>query len=106
LAMPPPPRLRPKPPKPPKPQAPAGPKKLADIPEEMKRGDKAITVQDLIKQPPKGPGPTPTVPITEGEEEGDDDRKGGRRPGGVGGRQDRHKKRAERATARLQGREG
>jgi translation initiation factor IF-2 len=102
IAQPPP--LKPKPAEPPKPQVPAGPKKLADIPEGMK--DKAITVQDLMKQPPKGPGLTPAVPVPEGEEEGDDDRKGGRRPGGVGGRQDRHKKRAERATARLKGREG
>jgi translation initiation factor IF-2 len=66
----------------------------------VKRGDRNITAADLLKKP------TPVAPVPTGEETEDDD-KGKARPGGVAGRQDRHKKRADRAQARgAKGREG
>jgi translation initiation factor IF-2 len=84
-----------------KPQQPAAQKKIMELPPDVKRGERSININDLIKKPA-----VPVVPITEGEVE-DDDRgrtKGG--PGQVAGRDQRHKRRAERAKGRVKEREG
>jgi translation initiation factor IF-2 len=99
----PPPLKQPKPTEEPKPQPQqSGPKKLMDLPDDVRRGDRNITAADLLKKPA-----APVVPVNP-EDVPDDDDKGKVRPGpgGVAGRQDRHKKRADRAQARGKGREG
>jgi translation initiation factor IF-2 len=103
----PPPTLKPRPAEPAKPQQPAAQKKLMDLPADVKRGDRTITVKDLLDEQRKKqltPTAPPAAPAGEEvEEEGD--RGGSRRPGQVGDRRSRHEKRAERQKAR-KGREG
>src|SRR5262249_25763341 len=102
-AAPPPLKQPPKPPEEPKPQPQtSGPKKLMDLPDDVKRGDRNITAADLLKKPT-----VPVVPAPTGHEREDEAKAKARpAPGGVAGRQDRHKKRADRAQARGKGREG
>jgi translation initiation factor IF-2 len=83
---------------------PVAQKKLMELPEDVKKGQRVITnVNDLMRKPPVAPV-GPVVP-TEGPGEGEEDDRGGRRPGQVGDRRSRHEKRAERQKAR-KGREG
>src|SRR5262249_6927272 len=89
--------------------------KLSDIPPELLeqlRGRDPSTIsvkeiEDRMKQPQKpqaaaGVAPIAPAPSTGGEEDDDDRRGGPRRPGagGVAGRADRHKERAERQAKR------
>jgi translation initiation factor IF-2 len=103
----------PKPPKAPEPPKQSGPRKIAEIPLDILNKDQPITSKDLEKltQPPGTPGRAgapgvpgvPAVPIDEDEdgEEGKGKGKGSRRaPGGVVGREARHKERNERQQRR------
>jgi translation initiation factor IF-2 len=85
------------------PPQPVGPKKLLDLPDEVKRGERSITINELLKpKPPAGAPSSPTAapPVVDDEEEGDSKKGGKPRPGAVPGRQDRHKNRAARAGAK------
>jgi translation initiation factor IF-2 len=101
-----------KPPEPPKaPAEPKGPKKIANIPKELLEGGSPITAKDLeerLRQQTPVPGrPGTTGYATAGgdEEIDDDDAKGKgkgskRVPGGIPGREARHKERNERQQRR------
>jgi translation initiation factor IF-2 len=103
----PPPPLRPvKPPEQKKQEPPAGPKKLADIPSELQGINRPITIQDIQRELAKVP-PKPGAPAPEEAGEEEDDGKGGKggkkKPGGVVGRDARHKIRQERQEKRKVG---
>jgi translation initiation factor IF-2 len=106
IAVPPPLKQQPAAP-PSKPAQPAAQKKLMELPEDVKRGERAITAKELLQPPPKSPvPPTGPIPLDEGEEEGDERGKAKVRPGGVAGRESRHAKRAKKSVERGKGREG
>jgi translation initiation factor IF-2 len=86
-----------------KPQQPAAQKKIMELPDEVRRGERSFSVADLVRQKQQGPA-APPVP-TEEEDEGGDRGKT-KRPGAVGGREARHKSRAERAKGRVKEKEG
>jgi translation initiation factor IF-2 len=80
-----------------------------ELPEEVKKGNRTITVKELLdeqRRKQSAPPGTPAPPTGEIEDD-DAERPGGRRPGPgqVGDRRSRHEKRAERQKAR-KGREG
>jgi translation initiation factor IF-2 len=91
---------KPKPVEEKKPQQPAAQKKLMELPEDVKRGERSVSsITDLMKTPGKVQAPAVAdVEITD-EEEGADKGKG-KRPGGVAGRGERHRARADRARLR------
>ena len=93
-----------------KPEPPSGPKKLADIPQELMQVNRPITMQDINRQlektppPVMKPGGQPTAPVD--EEEGEDDGKGGKtkkKAGPLVGRDSRHKLRQNRQEQRKGG---
>ena len=83
-----------------KPAPPTGPRKIGEIPKDFVVGDKPLRIEDLLKPPPR-PGAagtaTPAVPEIEDEQ---DDGKGKKRPGGVVGRDQRHRERNAKAKDR------
>jgi translation initiation factor IF-2 len=94
-----------------KPQQPVAQTKLADLTPEMKAGKVTnINIQDILDRQKQGQAKLPSTappgaePEIEGDEEGAKRRTG--TGTGVGDRQERHKKRAERAQQRIKGREG
>jgi translation initiation factor IF-2 len=96
-----------------KPAAPAGPKKIADIPDELLGpSDKPIRIEDihraLEKQAPGKPGEVVNDEFEEEEEAGKGGAKKPHRRGvpGVAGRDERHKLRSDRQQARKKGMEG
>jgi translation initiation factor IF-2 len=95
-----------------KPAAPAGPKKLADIPDELLvPTDKPIRIEDihraLEKQTPGKPGVAVPEDFEDEEEGGKGGAKKPHRRGvpGVAGRDERHKLRSDRQMARKKGME-
>ncbi len=78
-------------------------RKISDIPPELMGGDRPITIEDLLR-PPTRPGatPTPAAPVTEEEEEDQENK--AKRPGEVAGRKQRHQERSLRAKDRQQAR--
>jgi translation initiation factor IF-2 len=98
IAAPPPLKARPPEEKKP-PQQPTGPKKLAEIPKDLQnRGDVPLKIEDILRQPTKPLAPP--VPVVTDEEEEDERNKGKKRPGGVVGRDARHKERNARQAKR------
>jgi translation initiation factor IF-2 len=96
----PPPPLKVKPAEP-KPQQPAGPKKIADIPTEMQGPIDVTTIQRHLSQQAAKGTPGATAPEEAAEDEDDAKGKGGKkRPGGVAGRDTRHKERNARQEQR------
>jgi translation initiation factor IF-2 len=97
-----PPPLKPRPPedKKPAPQ-PAGPKKLADIPKDLQnRGDAPLKIEDILRQPSRPLGPAAPVIADDVGDDDEDRGKGKKRPGGVVGRDARHKERNARQAKR------
>ena len=98
----PPPKPQPKPEEQKKP-APTGPRKIGEIPAEFMKGDnKPLRFEDLLKPPPRPTG-TPAAPaVPEVPDDTDDDGRGDKkkRPGGVPGRDQRHKDRNAKAKDR------
>jgi translation initiation factor IF-2 len=100
----PPPPLKVKPPEP-KPQQPTGPKKIAEIPKELENREGPIDVttiqRHLNQQAAKGTsGVAIPEEVLEEEEEARGKDKGKKRPGGVAGRDARHKERNARQEQR------
>jgi translation initiation factor IF-2 len=85
-------------------QQPAAQKKIMELPPDVKRGERSININDLLQKKPAGP--VVPVPVEGGEDDDDRGRNKGGGPGQVAGRQDRHKRRAERAKGRVKEREG
>lgn len=88
-----------------------GVRKLMDLPEDVKQGERTITAKELLSpgggRPPGtgAPGTPGALPILEGDDaEGDEDSRDKKKksPGAVAGRHDRHEKR-ERARVREKG---
>ncbi len=91
-----PPTLKPRPVEEKRAQAPTAQKKLMDLPDAVKRGEKAVgDVHQFLKEVNKAPAAAPA-----GEIEGEDEDSSKARPGKVAGRGDRHEKRAKRAEER------
>jgi translation initiation factor IF-2 len=83
--------------KPEKAAEPAAQKPIQRLPAEMLKQGGPISPQDLLKTVLTPPG---TPPATEVEEEDADGQRGKARPGQVTGRDDRHRKRSQRAEQR------
>jgi translation initiation factor IF-2 len=78
-----------------------GVKKIMDLSDEQKRGEKTVTIQELLKPGgAKGAAPPLVGPVIPTTEEPEEDADGKKRPGGVHGREGRHEKRAKRALER------
>jgi translation initiation factor IF-2 len=86
--------------KPAQPQQPAGPKKIGEIPAALLGQGTPVKIEDILRHQQQTPGkPGVSVPVE--DEEDDDKKKGGhKRPGGVVGRDARHKERNERQQRR------
>jgi translation initiation factor IF-2 len=98
------------------PAAPTGPKKIFDIPKDLIHKEGQITAKDLeekLRGPggggsrpaPPGTTPVPYIDDDDGDEgDGKDKSKGNKRlPGGIVGREARHKERNERQARRKEG---
>ena len=104
MAKPPTPRTPPKPPESQKPAAPAptGPRRIGEIPRDFVAGDKPIRIEDLLRPPARPPATpaAPVVPEVPDDDESEADRNKKKKPGGVVGRDARHKARNEKAKGR------
>jgi translation initiation factor IF-2 len=91
-----------------KPAPAVGPKKLAEIPTELNRGDGPVKMEDITRALQQQPGNKSTTAVPDEidieEEEGGDKKKPTRRgPTGVIGRDERHRIRNDRQVARKKG---
>ncbi|HZY87298.1 MAG TPA: translation initiation factor IF-2 [Gemmataceae bacterium] len=91
--------------KPAAPPPPAGPKKIGEIPAALMGQGTPVKIEDILRHQQQTPGKpgAPGAPAPAEETEEDDDKKKGgghKRPGGVAGRDARHKERNERQQKR------